>query len=110
MNLSVALRTLQDFRSQLEDWGITSGLLILIGTLSAILVFISFREILGWYLKTHLMREEIQDLRRQLEGIQKVLEEVRDGVTDLEAPLTPLKKAQEPEEKTPGSKHFRLDH
>jgi hypothetical protein len=112
MNLMLILKMLQDFRSQLENWGVTAGLLVLVGLLSSLLVFISLREILGWYLKTHHLREEVRELNVQLQEMRKVLGEIRADIGHLEVCSNLTKDEEEggPKARASGPSQFRLDH
>lgn len=104
MNLFETLKLLQDFRSQLEIWGVTSTYLWAAGFASLFFLALSTREVLGWYLRTNQLRDEVKAMRGQLTDMQKMLEKM--GETQIAA--TKRDEAQEPEESDP--KAFRLTH
>ncbi len=78
MNTDHALLMLQDFRSQLENWGVTPQTLIVTAGVATILLFFSLREVMNWYFRIYKVRAEIAALRAQLEVLQKTLTETRE--------------------------------
>jgi len=75
--IEAILNFLQDARAQIDTWGITTTHLTIAGVVALIFFFLSLREVLGWYLKTHVLRDELIQTRQQLSLLQKTLEEIR---------------------------------
>jgi hypothetical protein len=109
MELATALKSAQDFRSQLALWGVSPEFLAAVGGAALILFLLSLREVLGWYLRTHHLREDVRALRAQIMALQGDLREVRDMVADLE-PEAAAPGKSEPASATPAATQFRLDH
>ena len=112
MNLDDILQLVQDFRSQLEVWGVTSEALMVVGGIAALFFILSLREVTTWFFRVNQVRDEVRELRSQLIDLQRVLEETRDAVITPEAPVVPMKpeellKAAEGLRELP---KFRLDH
>ena len=78
MNLDENLRSIQDLRAQLALWGITNHWLLIAGGVGLILFFFSLREVLSWYLRMQQVRDEVRELRAQMQVMQNTLNETRD--------------------------------
>jgi hypothetical protein len=105
MNIFDILKQAQDFRSQLEVWGITSGFLWAVGFVSCFFFVLSTREVLGWYLRTNHLRDEVKAMRAQLQDLQAALDKLNEGHSKAAAEA---EKAKEPV--ADGSKSFKLTH
>lgn len=114
MNIDDILRIIQDFRSNLDTWGVTNESLWGAGALAVVLFIFSLREVLSWYLRVQQVRDEVQALRVQVTDMQKMLIDTRElllrtgSSTDNKEPLTPTEESLKPE--VSGLKKFRLDH
>jgi hypothetical protein len=108
------LNDLQEFRSQLDGWGVNTGSLIIVAFVSGVVFLFSLREVLGWFLRVPHLRAEIRSLNRQLAEAKQLLKEVN-GKLDAEGKTTVSRTeaAPEPEEgenSYGGRPQFRLDH
>jgi hypothetical protein len=65
-NLDYALQLLQQFRSQLDAWGVNNRGLWLAGALAALFFVLSVREVFCWFFQIHKVRDEVRSLRREL--------------------------------------------
>lgn len=118
MNLDQVLQTVQDFRSQLEVWGVSSQALWFVGTAAALLFVFSLREVACWYFRIHQVQGEIRELRGQMMELQITLNQTRDLLTNGPAadnPTPPLKaeeliKISESMREPSAAAKFRLDH
>lgn len=97
------MKHLQDFRAQLEAWGVTAGSLVLIGLIAFALFLFSAREVVGWFLKTGGLREEVRDLRADIARLQASI----DGI-DSEEPVD--KPKDKISAKAEAARSFRLEH
>lgn len=61
------------FRQHLNEWGVNAQVLALVGVVSLILLFISVRVVLKWYLGIQSLEDEISAARRQLSAMQAQL-------------------------------------
>lgn len=105
-------KRLQDFRSQLEIWGITNEALIAVGLLAFCFFLLSVREVAGWFLKTGGLRREIRDLKSQVARLEEAisrLHEVRETPTDVPNQNKNIS-ATGSESEGPAPRAFRLDH
>lgn len=107
MNIDQVLQAVQDFRSQLEVWGITSEALWFVAVFASLLFALSLREVAGWYFRIHKMRDELHELRQQMAVMQEAQEEALELLTNLQ-PQTPQAAATKTE--PANSTVFRLDH
>jgi hypothetical protein len=101
MNTFDLLKKIQDFRSLLETWGVSSALLWAVGAIAVFFFVLSTREVLGWYLRTNQLRDEVYALRKEIAELRAVLEGQPAPAQD--------KKGAETASKS-GLKAFRLDH
>jgi hypothetical protein len=109
------LSYLQEFRSQLETWGITNGVLIVIAVVSGVVFLFSLREVLGWFLRVPHLRAEIKSLNQQLTDAKQLLTEMNGKLSETKPTALVIETAQEEEddseESSPdGRPQFRLDH
>lgn len=104
-----ALNYIQQFRTQLENWGITQQVLIGIGLVCTIVLLVSLREVAGWVLRVPHMRKEIHSLRLQVTEMHKTLNEMNEK---LMAGVMADEGAQESEAEPQKAcrPQFRLDH
>lgn len=115
MNIIEAMTALQEFRAGLAEWGVTNEILILIGVAAFILWLLSAREVFGWFIKTHTLREEIRDLRREVIALKELIQERHEITekpdTNLKDKLSATKSESRAnaEDERPASR-FRLDH
>jgi hypothetical protein len=112
INLDEILQLIQDFRSQLELWGVNSEALWVVGGLAALLFILSLREVATWYFRINLVREEVRELRAQMLALTSMVQETRDFLIEPEAAVVPMK-PEELMKAAQGMKEapkFRLDH
>jgi hypothetical protein len=112
VNIDDILQLIQDFRSQLEVWGVNSEALMVVGGIAALLFILSLREVTTWFFRVNQVRDEVRKLRAQMLELQQILVETRDAIITPEAPVVPMKpeeliKAAEGLRESP---KFRLDH
>jgi hypothetical protein len=110
MNIEDVLQRLQDFRSQLSDWGITNGMLWTIAGVAAVLFLLSVREVVCWFFRIHALRDEVRGLRKQLADLQRTLNEASVAPEDTPAPLKPEELVRIAEGMREPAPKFRLDH
>ena len=91
MNFEDILPAIQDFRSQLETWGVTTEGLWCAAVGAAVLFLISVREVSSWYFKVNRVRDEIRALRAQLVQLQSAVNEMRLIMTGGSPSTAPLK-------------------
>jgi hypothetical protein len=77
MPVDQILQAVQDFRAHLTQWGINSTWLWIIGGLAALFFMMSLREVAGWFLRIHQMRNEMRALRLQISELQHMIEDCR---------------------------------
>jgi hypothetical protein len=109
MNVDQILQSIQDFRSQLEVWGITSEALWFLGAAAGLLFLLSLLEVSSWYFRVNQVREEIREMRGQVANLQRSMDETRDLLESMqsEESETPSKGGK-PE--SPTANLFRFDH
>jgi hypothetical protein len=106
------LQLIQDFRSQLDTWGVNSETLMVVGGIAALLFILSLREVATWYFRINQVRDEVRELRAQLLVMHKMVAETRDYLIQPEAPVVPMR-PEELMKAAQGMKEapkFRLDH
>lgn len=92
LNIDAILQAVQDWRGQLEDWGVNNQSLYVIGVVAAVLFLLSLREVSAWYFKINKIRDEVRELRGQMSDLQILLRETRDSMRGATGPLlTPMK-------------------
>ncbi len=103
MNVEQALQWIQNFRSQLEAWGVTNGTLMLVAAVAGIVFFFSFREVACWYFRISRLRDEVQSLRMQIETLQQTLDKSGTLSAEEDASAESQQNAATPNK-------FRFDH
>jgi len=112
-NVDEVLQRVQDLRSQLEVMGITSQGLWAVGAIAALLFIFSLREVLTWYFRMNLVRDEVRELRAQLVIMNRAIMETRDMLINPSNVPVPPMKADELVKIAQGMREapkFRLDH
>lgn len=105
INWAELLKSVQDWRAQLESYGINYDTLIVIGALALALFMISLREIVVWYFRIGQLHDQMRVMHDQLIYIRKTLEEAK-----ILIQMPPeAGKSGEPAKPAPGKK-FHLDH
>lgn len=99
------MKHLQDFRAQLETWGVTTGVLVFIALIAFVCFLLSAREVTGWFLKTGGLRDEVRALRADVARLQATL----DGV-DIAEPSEEKKEKVSAKKAEGDARTFRLDH
>src|SRR6266403_1832534 len=90
INLDEVLQLIQDFRSQLDVWGVNSEGLWLVGGVAALLFILSLREVATWYFRVNQVRDEVRELRGQMMAMHAMLQETRDALITPEAVVAPV--------------------
>ena len=93
MNIDEILQTVQDLRSQLDAWGVTSNGLLFEGAIAILLFILSLREVLTWYMRVTQVRDEVRQLRAQMALMQKTMLETQELIArqlgaEVTKPLT----------------------
>lgn len=92
MDIFAVLNSVADLRAKLETYHFTTSGLLIVAALAAVGFIFSAREVLGWFLRTNHLRDEVRALRAQVDS--------------LERSLNKKDEQEEPED----AKTFRLDH
>lgn len=115
MSIDSVLVAIENLRSLIEKWGISSEALWVAGAVALVLLFFSLREVLTWFLKIQTLAEEMRSLRREVKDLKKFMEvarEVHEIVMNqkMEASAEPMiAPITEEEGKTPG-RRFPFDN
>lgn len=105
MNFESVLDLIQNFRAQLDAWGLSATGLLFIG-LGAFLVFLySLREIVIWFFKLHALRRDIEKLHSKVDALTEMLTRLQTAAPTTLGEPAPVAKvvAKDPSQ-------FRLDH
>lgn len=105
INWAELVTAVQQWRAQLEVWGINYDALLVIGSLAIVLFLISLREIVVWYLRIGQLHEQMRTMHDQLIYIRNTLEEAKILIQMPDV----SKEKEEPLKAAPGKK-FNLDH
>ncbi len=103
MTIETLLESIQNFRSLIDQWGVTAEALIAVAFLAIVMFIFSFREVAGWFLRVHTLRDEVKGLRQDIAELKSMMS--ANKPLDFEEADPSEKK--EPEKST---KAFRLDH
>jgi hypothetical protein len=103
MTIETLLESIQNFRSLIDQWGVTAETLIAVAFLAIVMFIFSFREVAGWFLRVHTLRDEVKGLRQDIAELKSMMSANKPLDFEEEAPS----KKKEPEK---SSKSFRLDH
>ena len=122
MNIQTVLETIQEWRTQIDAWGITNETLIAVGVIALVLFMLSLREVACWFLKTTQTQDEIRALRLEITNLHKTLERTREMMAERATSSTVMVNEEVAEEaaetlqpqppakeETP-AKRFTLDH
>ncbi|MGE3760457.1 MAG: hypothetical protein AB7H97_22015 [Pseudobdellovibrionaceae bacterium] len=115
MSIDSVLLAIENFRSQIEQWGISNEALWIAGVVAAILLVISLREVLTWFLKIQTLTEDLRALRREVKDLKRFMEVARevkeivmnqknDGVSPAVIEASPEETGKAP------AKRFPFDH
>jgi hypothetical protein len=111
MSISESAQALQDFRSQLEVWGVTTQGLIAIALIAFFFFLLSAREVVGWFLKTSGVRDEVRELRGQIDQLQRSIDAMSGMQEKPEHPVEKISaKGKTGSEAASSRNTFRLDH
>jgi hypothetical protein len=109
MTIENVLEAIQNFRTQIDQWGVTAETLIAVAFLASVMFVLSLREVMTWFLRVHTLRDEVKGLRKDISELKTMIA-ARPLVIETEVPAAeepaPVKKK---EDEKP-SKTFRLDH
>jgi len=103
MNVDSILDAVQNIRSLLDTWGITSQVLWLAGLASLALLIFSVREIAGWFLRIQVLRREIQEVNEKLDRLSALVARGQTPIILEPPPVVETAKSKDPSQ-------FRLDH
>ena len=115
MSIDSVLVAIENLRSLIEKWGVSSEALWAAGAVALVLLFFSLREVLTWFLKIQGLAEEMRALRREVKDLKKFMEVAREvhemamnQKTDAATEAVIIPPADE-EGKTPG-RRFPFDN
>jgi hypothetical protein len=125
MNLqNISLQNIFDavleLRSMLDVWGVTSQTLLIAGGIALILLMLSLREVLAWYLKISDLKSQMTVMSQEIVRLQDMLadtrslllqsreEELEEAVAKSEVPN--VSSASEEAKPANRSHRFRFDH
>lgn len=116
MSIDSVLLAIENFRSMIEQWGVSQEALWIAGGIAAILLIVSLREVLTWFLKIQTLTEDLRALRREVKDLKRFMEVARE-VNDIvvakkaeeAASVAVITAATEDIGKAP-SKRFPFDH
>lgn len=74
MNIEQIFESIQSFRTQLDQWGITGESLIAIAVVAGVLFMLSLREVLVWFVKVQHLRDDVRELRGEIQLLRSALE------------------------------------
>ena len=70
MSIDSILVAIENLRSLIEKWGISSEALWVAGAVALVLLFFSLREVLTWFLKIQTLAEEMRKKNREFDRIE----------------------------------------
>lgn len=73
---------IETFRQNLTTWGLTPQVLVMIGVTSFILLVVSVRVVLKWYLGIQRLQDDLTTIREQLAAIRKDIAKLDMGSVD----------------------------
>ncbi len=103
MTIEMWLDTIQNIRSTIEQWGVTSETLIAVALLATVMFIFSLREVLTWFMRIGPLKEEISSLRQEIVELKAMIA-TQSAVTQELVGLPPEQEDEKP------VKAFRLDH
>lgn len=117
MEIQEIVDGIQNFRAQLDTWGITPEGLIAVAAIASILFFLSLREVALWYLKVSHLRGDVRELRAEIAELKTLMTEKFENVQICKASVTEAP-AEEPARKQASTEvkqeapvmRFPLDH
>lgn len=108
IDMNSVLSTVANFRSTLEDLGVTTQMLLIAAVVSSLISLLSLREILIWFLKLNSLKDEVGKLRLEVRELRNSMENMQSLLINHSAQEKPT---------TPGAKTasadapaFRFDH
>ncbi|MGE3684153.1 MAG: hypothetical protein AB7G93_20725 [Bdellovibrionales bacterium] len=112
MNFTSILSGIQDVRTQLDSWGVSTNHLILIAGVALIFMVFSLREVLTWYLRVHHLRAEVREMRSQLEELHRLVSQNQELLkkSPPEQRARAVEPVDAPELDVSRPALFRLDH
>lgn len=108
MTMDSFLQAVENFRSLIENWGITNEALWTAGAIAAILFIVSLREVLAWFLKIQTIAEDLRHLRKEVRDLKQymvVAREMSEIASQTEAAPVAVAATKEASDK-----RFPFDH
>ncbi len=78
MSIDSLLITIENFRSTIENWGLSTEALWLAGAVAFVVFLFSLREVLSWFLKIQSLAEDLRVLRGEVRDLKKYMEVARE--------------------------------
>lgn len=107
MNLQFVLEALQNLRTRIDAWGLTTESLWIAAAVAAVFFLLSFREVITWFLKMSHLREELRELREENAAMRTSIDQIHALLavqeSTAEVPAAAAKAVEAP-------KRFPLDH
>lgn len=114
------LDAILELRSMIDAWGVTAQTLLITGAIASILLVLSLREVLAWYLKIGDLRHQMSTMHREIIRLQDMLADTRSLLLqnkedELEEELektdtSAVSPASEEAKPANRSHRFRFDH
>ncbi|HMN68867.1 MAG TPA: hypothetical protein PKC28_10050 [Bdellovibrionales bacterium] len=76
MNLQFVLEALQNLRTRIDAWGLTTESLWIAAAVAAVFFLLSFREVITWFLKMSHLREELRELREENAAMRTSIDQI----------------------------------
>lgn len=110
MDIGALLKDIQDFRSQIDQWGVTAETLIAVAFLALVMFVFSLREVLTWFLRVNTLREEMRDLKNEISELKALIS--KEPITIEKEILVDEFSSDSDKKKGDGAftKPFKLDH
>lgn len=113
MTIETLLEAIQNFRSSIDQWGVTAETLLAVAFLATVMFVLSLREVATWFLRVHSLRDEVRSLRKdiaELKGMMATSGPSPIAVTIEEEEEEPVVTISKKKDEEKPAKAFRLDH
>ena len=107
IDMNSVIAAVANLRTLLDQWGVTTEMLLAAAAVSTLFSLLSLREVLLWFFRVNHLRDdvktlrlEVQELRHSLEKMQNLL--IQQSVQDVPKPAVKASSGDAPV--------FRFDH